>query len=140
MSEENKALMARFWEEGFNQGNMATVDELWSADGVNHAAPPGTPPGPEGVKQLVTKLLASFPGSRLTIEDTIAEGDKVVTRTTYRGTHQSDFLWGVPATGKEFEQTQIHIVRIAGGQIVEHWATRDDLGVVRRLGAAPASG
>ena len=69
MSEENKALNLRFWEEGFNQGNMATTDELWSADGVNHAAPPGTPPGPEAVKQLVAKLTASFPGSHLTIED-----------------------------------------------------------------------
>ena len=140
MSEENKALMHRFWEEAFNQGNMATIDELWSADGVNHAAPPGTPPGSEPVKQLFTMLRSSFPGSHLTIEDTIAEGDKVVTVTTYRGTHQSDFLFGVPATGKEFEQIQIHIARFADGKIVEHWAARDDLGVVRRLSAPPASG
>ena len=132
--------MHRFWEEAFNPGNMATIDERWSADGVNHAAPPGTPPGPEPVKQLFAMLRSSFPGSHLTVEDTIAEGDKVVTVTTYRGTHQSDFLFGVPATGKEFEQIQIHIARFAGGKIVEHWAARDDLGVVRRLSAPSSSG
>ena len=71
------------------------------------------------------------------IDDLIAEGDKVVARTTMRGTHLGSFF-GVPPSGKTVEMTGVHIVRIADGRIIEHWGNNDDLGLMRQLGAVPA--
>jgi predicted ester cyclase len=130
--EENKTLVRRAWEDLFNKGNLATADELIAASFKNHAAP-GSAPGPGSFKQLVTGYRSAFPDAQFTIEDLLADGDKVVMRSNLRGTHRGSFL-GIAPTGRHISQEQIHIVRVASGQIVEHWAVRDDLSLMRQLG------
>src|SRR5918992_4769217 len=112
---DNKAIVRRYFEEGLNQKNRAVLDELL-AD--------------ENLRRLVTSTQANpFPDLHRTVEDLIAEGDKVVARQTNRGTHLGDYM-GVPATGKRVTFTAIAILRIADGKIVEHWINRDDLGIL----------
>jgi steroid delta-isomerase-like uncharacterized protein len=142
--EENTVMFQRIWDELFNQRKLEVVDELFAPDFVNHvrvvqvreAPPPPFPPGPAHMKQLVTTLTTAFPDSHFTVEDIIATGDKVVGRITWSGTHKGDFL-GIPPTGKAFKVSHIQIFRFAGGKIVEHWAVRDDLGMLRQLGLIP---
>jgi steroid delta-isomerase-like uncharacterized protein len=146
-TEENTVMFQRIWDELFNQRKLEVVDELFAPDFVNHVRlvqvretpPPPFPPGPAHMKQLVTTLTTAFPDSRFTVEDIIATGDKVVGRITWSGTHQGDFL-GIPPTGKAFKVSHIQIYRFAGGKIVEHWAVRDDLGMLRQLGLIPPLG
>src|SRR5262245_22313940 len=97
---ENREIVRRSLEEGFNNLDLAVIDELGAADYVDHAPIPGQAPGPEGVKQSFIALHSAFPGIRSTIEDMVAEGDRVVVRTTLRGTHGGPFM-GLPPTGKE---------------------------------------
>ena len=120
---DNKAIVRRYFEEGLNQKNRAVLDELL-AD--------------ENLRRLVTSTQANpFPDLHRTVEDLIAEGDKVVARQTNRGTHLGDFM-GVPATGKRVTFTAIAILRIADGKIVEHWINRDDLGILQQIGGLPS--
>ena len=97
-AEENKALVRRFVNEVQSRGNIDTIDELCSPEFVNHSAPPGMPSNCEGVKQVTAMFRQAFPDSYFTIEDMIAEGDKVATRKTFHGTHQGEFM-GIPPTG-----------------------------------------
>lgn len=131
-AEENKQLVRRTWEELFNRGNLSVADELIAADFVNHAAP-GSPPGPPSFKQLVLMYRAAFPDAQFLIEDMLADGDRVAMRNTFSGTHQGAFI-GVPPTGRHVVQEQMHIVRVAHGQVAEHWAVRDDLSLMQQLG------
>jgi steroid delta-isomerase-like uncharacterized protein len=139
MSEENKRISRRVAEEAFSQGRLEVLDELVAEDFVNHdpAVPPELPSGREGLKELVRFYRSAFPDTRLTIEDQIAEGDRVVTRYTARGTHQGDFA-GIPPTGKQATVTGITIDRIEGGKLVESWNSFDQLGLLQQLGAIPA--
>ena len=138
--EANKALVRRLWEEGFNKRNLAVADEVVAPDAINYEAPPGmTREGPESVKQIIPMLTAAFPDYHISLEEMIAEGDKVVVRTTVSGTHQGTFM-GIPPTGKHFTQQQIHIVRIVDGKGVEHRAVRDDLSMLQQLGVLPPPG
>lgn len=139
MSEENKALIRRYYEEAWNKGNLAVLDEVVSPDYVDHNLPPELPPNRAGLKQLMAMYQAAFPDTVMTIEDQIAEGDRVVTRWTARGTHKGD-LMGVPATGKAVTVTGIDISRIAGGQEVEHWGQFDLMGLMQQLGVVPPPG
>jgi predicted ester cyclase len=93
----------------------------------------GAPPGPASFKQLVTFYRSAFPDAEFTIEDVLADGDKVVMRNTFSGTHRGPFM-GIAPTGRRVSQEQIHIVRVASGQVVEHWAVRDDLSLLQQLG------
>jgi predicted ester cyclase len=138
-TEENKVLDRRLAEEGFSKGNMAVLDELIATDCVDHSTPPGTPPGREGIKQFFTMLRTAFPDLQYTIEDVIAEGDTVVTRNTWRGTHQG-VLMGIAPTGKQVTVTEIDITRWSGGKAVEHWGNQDLLGLMQQLGAIPTPG
>ncbi len=126
-------------EEVLNKGNLEVIDELCSADVVDHAAPPGTPPGIEGVKQMIGMYRAAFPELHITIEDMIAEGDKVACRYTLRGTHQGD-LMGISPSGKQVTVRGIDIGRIVGGKSVEHWEVFDELGMMQQLGLVPPLG
>jgi steroid delta-isomerase-like uncharacterized protein len=137
--EENKALTRRFYEEIYNQRHLAVIEELTAPEAFSHEAPPGTAEGPEGVRQVLQMLASAFPNLQMTIEDLIAEGDKVAARTTFSGTHLGVFL-GIPPTGKSFTQRQIHILRFTDGKLAEHWAVRDDLGTMQQLGVIPAPG
>jgi len=139
MSKENKAISRRVNEECFNQGNLAVADELLAADYVDHAAPPGLPAGVEGFKQLVAIYRTAFPDLHVTIEDQIAEGDKLATRFTASGAHQGE-LMGIAPTGKKVTVTGIAIERIVDNKIVEHWLVSDQLGMLQQLGVIPAQG
>ena len=134
--EENKAIFRRIVEEGFNKGNLAIVDELVATDHVNHT---DNVHGPEEYKQFITMYRTAFPDLHMTIEDQIAEGDKVVNRWTSRGTHKGD-LMGIPPTGKQTTVTGMYVARIIGGKIVEEWGNFDALGMMQQLGVVPPPG
>jgi steroid delta-isomerase-like uncharacterized protein len=140
MSEEqNKKMLQRFVEEVLNQGNLDVMDELFAADGVTHALPPGIPPNREGYRMFLRTLRVAFPDLHVQIEDMVAEGDKVVNRATGSGTMQGEFL-GMPPTGQQATWPEIHIWRFAGDQIVEQWGQVDMLGLLQQLGAIPTPG
>ena len=120
MSIENEALARRYIEEVFNKGNISVIDELVAADFVEHNPYPGQAPGIEGEKQAVSNLRSAFPDLHTTIEDVIADADHVVVTVTSRGTQKGEFM-GSPATGAPVTDTQVHILRCAGGKCVEHW-------------------
>ncbi len=137
-AESNKALARRLMEEAFNAGNIDVVDELVAAGFINHdAAAPEPTVGPEAAKASIAGYRAGFPDLRITIEDQIADGDRVVTRWSAKGTHQGE-LMGMPATGKQSTVTGITIDRIADGRIAESWTNWDTLGMLQQLGVVPA--
>jgi predicted ester cyclase len=138
-TEDNKALVRRFYEEVFNRKNTAAIDEFIAPNVVDHLVPPGMPGGIEGTRQSIGMFLTAFPDLHFTVEDMIAEGDKVVDRITARGTHQGEFM-SIPPTGKQVTVTAIDISRIAGGKLVEHWAEMDMLGMLQQIGALPTPG
>jgi len=138
-AEHNKAIARRFVEEGLNKGDLAALDEILAANYVNHNAAPGMPPNREGFKGLVTMVRQAFPDAHVTIEDIVAEGDRVVFRDTTRATHKGEFL-GIPPTGKQATWAEMHIFRIADGKIVEHWHNEDMFSILQQLGAIPTPG
>lgn len=137
MSEQNKILDRRFFEEAWNRGNYDVIDELVASDFIGHSPPNDDIPGAEGLKQYISTLREAFPDVRLTVEDQIAEGDRVVTRWTARGTHRGEFQ-GIPPTGKRAQVTGVTISRVANGKFVEGWTNWDTLGLLQQLGAVPA--
>jgi predicted ester cyclase len=138
-SEDNKALVRRWYEEVFNKKNSAAIDEFFDPTFVDHALPPGLPGDLSGSKQFIGMYLTALPDLYITIEDMIAEGDKVVARLTASGTQQGAFM-GIPPTGKHVTVTGIDIIRIAGGKFVEHWLEQDTLGMMQQLGVIPLPG
>lgn len=138
MSEQNKALVRRAVEEVWNGRNFAILSEFVAGDIVIHATlPEAEIHGPEGIKQFYGVLHNAFPDLRFTIEDQIAEGDRVVTRWTATGTHTGAFQ-GLPPTGRQFKLAGIDIDRFAGGKVVECWPNADELGLLQQLGVLPA--
>jgi steroid delta-isomerase-like uncharacterized protein len=137
-AEENKAIARRAYEI-FSSGNLEALQEVIAPDLVDHNAAPGQAPGIEGTRQVLGMLRAAFPDLRLTPEDLIAEGDRVVARLMVTGTHQGEFQ-GLPPTGKQVTMSGIEIVRLAGGKAVERWGEFDILGLLQQLGAVPAPG
>jgi steroid delta-isomerase-like uncharacterized protein len=134
--EDNKALVRRCIEEPFNQRRTETIDELVSSDYVSHdPANPGIR-GPQGFRQLVNMYLTAFPDSHFTIEDQVAEGDKVVTRWTARGTHRGT-LQGIAPTNKTVNVTGITFSRVANGKLAEDYANWDTIGLFQQLGVVP---
>jgi len=137
MSEQNKAIDARIPLEAFNQGRVEVIDQVISADFVDHSQlPPGVPPGREGLKALVKALRSAFPDFKVKIERQIAEGDLVVQHISATGTMKGDFA-GMPASGKRATWEAIHISRLANGKVVEHWSVQDQLGMLQQLGFVP---
>lgn len=137
--EENKDLIRRYVEEIWDKGNHDAIDTFFATDGIDHNAPPGTPPGWDFMKQFHTMAHAAIPDLQLTVEELIAEGDKVVGRFTASGTQQGEFM-GIPPTGKPFTIMEIRISRIVGGKIVEQWGLHDQMGLMQQLGAIPPMG
>ena len=119
-SEDNKVLVRRYFAEVLNKGNLAAVEEFVAPTYIGHL--PGAPDakGPDDLKQRLTALRTAFPDLSETIEDMVAEGDKVVVRNTLRGTHRGDFM-GIAPTGKEVTWTTIGILRIGNGKFQESW-------------------
>jgi steroid delta-isomerase-like uncharacterized protein len=131
---ENKAIARRADEELFDRGNLDVADELFALNFVYHDPASGEDwHGPESVKQCATMLRAAFPDLHYSVEDQIAEGDKVVTRYTASGTHQSELMEIAP-TGNRVEITGISITRIEDGKIEEIWENYDTLGMMQQLG------
>jgi steroid delta-isomerase-like uncharacterized protein len=139
-SEDNKALIRRFYEEVWNRGNLAVAEEIFADDYVRHDLRPGTaPPGPQGQKQIASMFRAAFPDLESTVDLIIAEGDMVAARWTLHGTHTGPWA-GVAPTGKAVTFSGVNIFRIAGGKVVEIWNHRDDLGLMQQLGAPVYAG
>ena len=138
MSEQNKALDRRYFEAVWNQGNYEILDELVASDFVGHSPPNGDLPGPEGIRQYVAAMRAAFPDVHFTVEDQVAEGDRVVTRWQATGTQRGEFA-GVPATGRRATVTGITISRVANGKFVEGWTNWDAFGLLVQLGAIPSA-
>ena len=136
-TEDNKALVRRFYDEVFNNKNMAGVNAFVAPNVIDHSLPPGAPGEIEGVRQTITMFLTAFPDLYLALEDIIAEGDKVVVRWTMRGTHQGASL-GMPPTGKQFTLPGISLLRLDGGMAAETWVSYDQLVMLQQLGLAPA--
>jgi predicted ester cyclase len=135
-TEDNKALVRRFVDEVQSKGNADLIDEICSAEFVNHSAPPGLPADCEGIKIVTAMFRGAFPDSYFTVEDMVAEGDKVATRKTFHGTHEGEFM-GIPPSGRSVTIGLIDIVRISEGRVVEHWSMGDNLGMMRQLGVVP---
>jgi steroid delta-isomerase-like uncharacterized protein len=139
-AEENKAIARRHFEELWQKGEVSVADEIYAADAVGHdPMNPSHADYPESEKQAIIRDNTAFPNPQVTIEDQIAEGDKVVTRWTFRAAHSGDFM-GMPPSGKRLDVTGVHIHRIAGGKIAEIWAYPDSLGFMQQLGAIPPLG
>ena len=134
--EANKAIVGRFIDEALSQGNLDTVDELVAADFVHYASGKIDVEGTEQYKGFITMQRTAFPDLVVTVEDMIAEADKVAVRSTYSGTHLGGFI-GIAPTGVHVTFTGICIFRIASGMIAEIWTEYDALGLMEQLGVAP---
>ncbi len=140
-AEESKAIARRVVEELFNQGgNLDAAEELFAPNYVGHEPAFGDLHGVEAVKQFAATERQAIPDLQNTIEDMVAEGDKVVTRFRGRGTHQGETEAFGPPTGNRIEVTGITIQRFAEGKIVEDWTIFDALGMMRQLGMIPEAG
>jgi len=131
MSTESKVLIRRYVEECIGKNNMSLMDELLAGNYVWHA--PSGDLSFQAYKQFQPSVLAAFPDGYWTIEDMIAEGDKVAWRFTFCGTHRGEFM-GFPATGRQFRLAGLVISRIAEGKIAEEWEIFDGADMARQLG------
>jgi len=134
VEESNKALVKRYIEETWNKGNTAIIDEVIAPDFIQHV--PGVLQGGAGIKGFFAMLHGAFSNISNTIEDVIAEGDKVVWRSTIRATHTGTFR-GLPATGKTVTFSAMNLVRLQDGKIVENWGEQDNLSMLQQLGLIP---
>lgn len=132
MSEANKAIVRRWFEEVWNQGRVESIDAMFSADGRVHGLG-DLPPGPAGFKPFHAAFRQAFPDMRITIDDVIAEGDLVAYRFTARATHRGAGL-GFDATNRRAEFTGMGFARIRNGKLVEGWNNFDELGMFQQLG------
>lgn len=143
-NDDTREFLRRYFA-AMERGNLDEAASFWATDAVNRGAGrPGQqiPPGAEMVRRILESLHIAFPDRRWQLEDVIAEGDKVVCRVTVSGTFgeippvpvEGTMLMTSPPTGKSYSVQHIHIVRLADGKIAEHWAARDDLGLLMQLG------
>ena len=138
MSQENKTIAERFNEDVWGRGDEAALEELLAPDFVDHDPLPGQSPDREGHRQILAAFRSAFPDLHVTTEDVVAEGDKVVSRWTARGTHQGELL-GIAPTGNGVTIKGIDVLLIAGGRIAERWARSNDLELMQQLGAIPST-
>lgn len=133
-AEANKNLIRRLIDEAQSQGKLDVVDELLADDFVDHTPFRGVPPTRTGVKMLFGYLRSAFPDLQVRIHEQIAEGEKVVTRKTFEGTHQGEFM-GVPSTGRPIAFEVIDILTVRDGRIAEHRVVFDQLAIQQQLTA-----
>ena len=137
-TEQNKVLVRRYFD-ALNRHDIDAAAELLASDLVNHAAVPEAQ-GAAGFRVIMSKLLEAFPDQQVRCEDIIAEGDRVVCRVAVTGTNTGPLSFSrfpLPATGKSVATESIHVMRLEDGKVVEHWAGRDDIGMLRQLGHLP---
>lgn len=132
--EQNKATIQRLFEEVYNAKQVAVLDELLTADYVDHNLAQGLQQGPTGLGQFVQFSGAVFPDNHLTIEDMLAEGDKVTVRWTSYNTHSGAEFYGIPPSGKRVVLTGTTIYRLIDGKVAELWHNEDLLGMLIQLG------
>ena len=135
-TEQNKAIARRYAEElqdFWRTGDLSFVDRIFDSNYIQHV--PGVPAS-MSVKQIFVALRAGIPDFQTTIEDLIAEGDRVAVRISWQGTHKGE-LMGIPPTGKHVKVTEMQIYRIANGKIVERWVESDVFGMMQQLGIIP---
>jgi steroid delta-isomerase-like uncharacterized protein len=137
MSEPNKAIVRRLFEELWNKGNLSLADELFAPNYEHHdASTLDFGRGPESEKKRATLYRTAFPDIQLTMEEVIAEGEIVMTRWSCRGTHKGD-LSGIAPTGKQINISGVTIARLANGKMAESWVNWDALGLMQQLGVLP---
>jgi steroid delta-isomerase-like uncharacterized protein len=137
-TEQHKMSIQRWVEAAWNKGNLAVADEVYSADYLLHD-PAGPIEGLEALRQFLTTFRTGYPDLHATIEEMIAEGDKVVWRYTLRGTHRGEFM-GIAPTGKAITLTGCLLSRFVGDKVVEDWNNYDALGMMQQLGVIPSMG
>jgi steroid delta-isomerase-like uncharacterized protein len=135
-TQSNKQVVERFVHEVLQQGSKPAVDELVGTDFTSHSWP-STGDGRADLKAAIDRVAKALADPEFVIEDTIAEGDRVVVRVTSSGTQVGEFM-GMPATGKRYSIGEIHIFRLRDGQLVEHWDQIDAMGMMKQLGAGAA--
>ena len=135
--EQNKRLIRRYYEDVLNGGDVAVIDELATEDYLENDPFPGQGNGRAELKARASALLAAFSPCTFTIEDVVAEGDRVVVRWRSKGNHVGEFL-GMPATHRDFTIAGIDIHRIADGRMAEHWHVVDQLSQLQQLGMIPS--
>lgn len=135
-TEENKALLRRAWDELYGHGRLDSIEEFVLDDVIAHE-PDGDVRGVEELKQYLATYLAAFPDTSVTVEDVIAEGDKVVSRYKVRGTHQGTTDEYGPPTGKQVVIDGITVYHFKGGKLAEMWDRYDNLAVMQQLGLMP---
>jgi steroid delta-isomerase-like uncharacterized protein len=133
--EESKALVRRFIDDVFVAGRDDAVDDLVADDFVPHSWP-GVGPGREPLKAAQRRVRQGLTDVSMTVEDIIAEGDRVAVRLSSRATQSGEFM-GMPPSGKSYAVSETHIFRIADGRIAEHWRDMDSMDLLRQLGALP---
>ena len=131
--EEHKMIVRRFFEEAWNRQNLDVVDDIFAPTVIFN----GQSISREALKQALASRRLAFPDIQVTVDDQVAEGEKVSTRRTWQATHQGPYR-GVAPTGKHVKWTQISIVRFSEGRIVEDCAVADELSILQQLGALPA--
>ena len=119
-AEANKALIRRLFEEGFHSGKLVVVDEIFHPNFVDRSTPE-QPPGTEGVKDYISMVRTGFPDISITIEDLVAEEERVVVRTTWRGTHLGEYE-GIAPTSKQVTRSMIQIFHVKDGKLLEEWS------------------
>lgn len=133
MSEKNKALTRRFYEEVLSKKNLNAIDELCAPEVVDHNPVPGQEPGLQGLRQTIGEYLRAFPDMRVTVHEVVAEGDVVAVRITGEGTHTGSFL-GAPPTGKKVAFRAIDMIRVKNGKATEIWHEGNDIEVMAQIG------
>lgn len=133
-AETNKAVIVRMNQEVWERNNLKYLEEVIHPDYMNRTAPPDRPRGPGGFRPFA--LRAAFPDAVLTVEDMLAEADRVVTRYTIRGTHRGIYA-GIPPTGQRIVIHGMTLFRLSAGKVIESWSYWDDLDLLHQLGAIP---
>ena len=138
-AEQNKAIVSRWVAGGWNNGDLSLVDEFYTADYTSHS--PGAPDvqGQDAFKAFVTMYRTAFPDIHFTLEDLVADGDKVAWRATTRGTHRGE-LMGIPPTGKPIVASSSIVSRFENGKWAEDWVLIDTIGMLQQLGVIPMPG
>jgi steroid delta-isomerase-like uncharacterized protein len=133
---DDKATMLQLYEEVFSQGNFDLGDELLADDFVEHEElPPGIPQGKEAPRALMTMMRGAFPDFHAAVEEMLQDGNKVITRARFSGTHEGEFR-GIPPTGKRFDIPVIDIVEFRDGKAIAHWGVMDMAGMMAQLGVS----
>jgi predicted ester cyclase len=132
-SDDAKAVFKTLIEVEIGRKQFELTEQLVHPEFFDHTNPPGMQHGIDGHRAIVNLFHSAFSNMDWHCDDLIAEGDKVVARTTFTATHTGDFF-GIPPTGKEVAIAGVHIARLKDGKVVEHWGSNDDLGMMRQLG------